>query len=177
MKNVSCTIKGISPLLMNKFPLEPVEGIDKASKEEQAEYVAYRHPQTKHLYVPGVAVYRCMVNAALYSKGKGRASLQKTVAGCVFITPEMIDLGVDSYEIDTRPVVNPTTRGRIIKHRPRIEKWQITFDIEYDNVILTIDQVKKVVVDAGQRVGLLDFRPEKKGPFGRFVISKWEVVQ
>jgi len=30
------------------------------------------------------------------------------------------------------------------------------------------------VDDTGQRVGLLDFRPEKKGPFGRFVVTRWD---
>jgi hypothetical protein len=32
------------------------------------------------------------------------------------------------------------------------------------------------VDDAGQRVGALDFRPEKKGAFGRFVVTHWEKV-
>lgn len=32
----------------------------------------------------------------------------------------------------------------------------------------------RIVDDCGTRVGLLDFRPERKGPFGRFVVTKWE---
>jgi hypothetical protein len=34
--------------------------------------------------------------------------------------------------------------------------------------------VRVIVNDAGSRVGLLDFRPEKKGPFGRFSVIKWD---
>ena len=29
-------------------------------------------------------------------------------------------------------------------------------------------------VSDNSRVGLLDFRPEKKGPFGRFVVTSWK---
>jgi len=31
-----------------------------------------------------------------------------------------------------------------------------------------------VVDDAGVRVGLLDFRPERKGSFGRFMVVEWK---
>jgi len=27
---------------------------------------------------------------------------------------------------------------------------------------------------AGKRIGLGDFRPDCKGPFGRFVVTKWK---
>ena len=34
--------------------------------------------------------------------------------------------------------------------------------------------LKAIVDDAGDRVGLLDFRPERKGPFGRFMVTAWK---
>ena len=42
------------------------------------------------------------------------------------IEPEMIGLGTKTYEIDSRPVVVPATRGRIVRHRPRFNEWQCT---------------------------------------------------
>jgi hypothetical protein len=176
MKAVEVTLKGTSALLMHRFPLEPIEAIEKKPKEEQAEIAAYRDPETGGLYMPGVNVQRSLIAAAIYSKGKGRASLQKPVAACVMVTPERIDLGVTDYVIDSRPVVIPSTKGRIVRHRPRLDEWSITFCIEWDETLLTEDQLRRVVDDAGSRVGLGDFRPERKGPFGRSVVVGWEMI-
>jgi hypothetical protein len=161
---------------MHVYPMVPIENppIEKRSVEEQAEIAAYRDPETKNLYVPGTNLQRSLVAAAGYSKGKGRATLQKQTAACVFIHPERISLGVKKYEIDSRPVVVPATRGRVIRHRPRLDEWELRFTIEYDESLLTEKQMRQIVDDAGSRVGLLDFRPAKKGPFGRFVVISWK---
>jgi hypothetical protein len=39
------------------------------------------------------------------------------------------------------------------------------------------DLVRAVVDDAGKKIGLGDYRPQRKGPFGRFVVRKWEIVK
>mgnify|MGYP001562721816 FL=1 len=165
---------GQSPLLMHAFPLDPVEALEKKSRADQAEIAAYRDPDTGMLYVPGINVQRALVSAATYSKGKGRGSLQKVAAACLAVSPERISLNTTEYEIDSRPVVVPATKGRVMRHRPRVPEWAITFDLEWDATLLTPQQVRRIVDDMGQRVGLLDFRPEKRGPFGRSVVSHWE---
>lgn len=172
-KKVQCTIKGISALLMHAYPMQPIEAIEKRSPEEQAEYSAYRDPDTQSLYIPGIAIQRAFIASASYSKGKGRGSLQKPVAACVMVNPERCDLGVKDYIVDSRPVVVPATKGRVVRHRPRLDNWQTTFEIEFDDNLLTEAQIRRVVDDAGSRVGLLDFRPERKGPFGRFMVIDW----
>jgi hypothetical protein len=172
-KKVQCTIKGISALLMHAYPMQPIEAIEKKSPEEQAEYSAYRDPDTNYLYIPGLAIQRSFVASATYSKGKGRGSLQKPVAACVIVNPERCDLGVKDYVLDSRPVVIAATKGRIVRHRPRLNDWKVTFEIEYDDTLITETQLRRIVDDAGSRVGLLDFRPERKGPFGRFMVTDW----
>jgi len=173
IKKVHVKLRGLSALLMHAYPMVPVEAIEKKSVEEQAEYGAYRDPETKELYVPGVAVQRALVGAATYSKGKGKSSLQKSVAACVIVSPERLLLGKKQYSVDSRPVVIAATKGRIIRHRPRLDQWEIGFDIEWDDTLLTEAQMRRVVDDMGSRVGLLDFRPEKKGPFGRCMVTQW----
>ncbi len=172
-KVIQVTVKGDSALLMHSFPLVPIEALEKKSVAEQAELASYRDPDTKGLYVPGLAVQRALVSAATFSKGKGRGSLQKVVAACVVVAPERIPLGVDTFAIDSRPVVVPATRGRVMRHRPRLDNWQLSFEVEFDPNMLTEKQLRQVINDTGSRVGLLDFRPERKGPFGRFSVIKW----
>jgi hypothetical protein len=63
-------IKGLTPgLLMHSFPLVPIEAIEKKTPAEQAELAAYRDPETRELYIPGIAVQRAFVSGATYSKG------------------------------------------------------------------------------------------------------------
>jgi len=174
LRAVDVTIKGKSPLLMHKFPMVPTPGIEKRTPEEQAEIAAYRDPDTGGLYVPGVNVQRALIAGAAYSKGKGRASLAKVAAACLMITPERLPLGTDTFVVDSRPVVIPATKGRIVRHRPRLDEWAFSFTIEYDDVMLNETQVRQVVDDTCNRVGFLDFRPERKGPFGRGMVTRWE---
>lgn len=176
IKKTQCEITGTSPLLMHRFPMESIVALEIKSREEQAEISAYRDPDTRELYIPGVAFQRCLVAAAVYSKGKGRASLQKPVAACVIVTPERASLGVEEYAIDSRPVVISATKGRVIRHRSRLNEWRTTFIIEYDDELITEERLRRVVDDAGSRVGLLDFRPERKGPFGRFMVALWKRI-
>ena len=173
-KKVDCTIRGMSPLLMHSFPMTEIKALEKKTPMEQAEIAAYRDPDTRDLYVPGIAIQRCFISGATYSKGKGRASLQKQVAACVLVNPERCSLGTKEFVIDSRPVVVPATKGRVIRHRPKLVEWNVSFRIEYDDTLLRESELRQVVDDSGSRVGLLDFRPEKKGPFGRFMITKWE---
>lgn len=174
IKIVEVTIKGTSALLMHRYPLEPIEAIDKKTPLEQAEIFAYRDPESSDLYLPGVNVQRALVVAATYSKGGGRSSLQKQVAACVLVSPERISLGIKEYKIDSRRAVNPSTGGAIIRHRPRLDEWQAAFKIEFDNTLLKETEVRTIVDDMGSRVGLLDFRPQKKGPFGRSIVISWK---
>lgn len=178
-KIIKVTIKGITPLLMHSFPMEPVEAIEKKTPDEQAELAAYRLPpngkfKRGELYAPGVNMQRCLIAAAAFSKGKGRASLQKNTAACVMISPENLGFALEDYERDTRPVVVPATKGRVLRHRPRLPQWELNFTIEYDDTLLKATEVRKIVDDAGSRVGFLDFRPEKKGPYGRFSVTHWD---
>jgi len=178
MKKVKVTLKGISPLLMHAYPLVDITNppLEKRPIEEQAELAAYRCPDTEELYIPGVAIQRALISAAAYSKGKGRASLQKQAAACLLVNPERVSLGVSTYKIDSRPVVIPATKGRVMRHRPRLDDWQASFELEYDENLLDEKQVRQIVDDMGSRVGLLDFRPERKGPFGRSMVIEWRTL-
>jgi len=175
IQSVRVGLRGVSPLLMHAYPMVPVEALEKKTKEEQAEHAAYRDAVSGELYIPGVAIQRTLINGAVYSKGKGRASLQKSAAACLIVSPEVCLLGVKDYSIDARPVVVPATKGRIVRYRPRLDEWGVEFTLDYDDTLLSVVSVRRIVDDAGQRVGLLDFRPERKGPFGRFMVTSWVV--
>ena len=182
-KSVKVTIEGLSPLLMHAYPMVPIEAVEKKTVEEQAELAAYRDPDGS-LCIPSTAIQRALVAGAAYSKGKGRASLQKPAAACLLVEELYLPLpkindsrgtaphGRD-FAIDSRPVVIPATKGRVLRHRPIVHKWGTSFTLCYDDSLLSGKQVRQIVDDTGKNVGVLDFRPEKKGPFGRFIVTHW----
>jgi len=175
-KSVRIELTGITPLLMHRYPMEEIEAIAKKTPAEQAEIAAYRVPAGEYagqLYVPGIALRQALVAGGVFSKGKGRASLQKSVSACVMVMPEYLLLGTEKFIIDSRPVVMPSTKGRVMRYRPRIDEWSVVAEIEFDDALITEKQLRQIVDDTGKRVGLLDFRPEKKGMFGRFVVTNW----
>lgn len=174
-KQIEVTIKGKSPLMMHAYPMVPIEALEKKPPEEQAELSAYRDPKGE-LYIPGVGLQRALIAGATYSKGKGRASLQKAAAACFMVDPERVLLGTHDYVMDARPVVIPATKGRVMRYRPRLDDWEVTFILEYDDTLLSEVQTRQIVDDTGSRVGLLEFRPEKKGPFGRFFVTSWKPI-
>lgn len=144
-------------------------------KEEEAEKSAYRM-KDGNLYIPSTAIMGCIINAAAYKKS-GKNAVRPLLAGGMRIEPEEISLGVKDYEIDSRPV--RIQRDRIIRHRPRIKDWKIKFDIVYNKNIIPFPEkvILPCLIEGGERVGLLDFSPRNKGPFGTFEVSKFEVKE
>ena len=82
--------------------------------------------------------------------------------------------GTKEFEVDSRSVVIPATGGRIMAHRPRLDKWSLTFRLAIDTDMFAETFARKLVDDAGKRIGLGDFRPDRKGIFGKFVVTKWK---
>jgi len=173
MQCVTVTIKGVSPLLMNRYRAEQVEAFEKKQPDEQARLALYE--QDGRPFVPGVNLQRALVAGATFSKGKGRSTLQRAAAACLLVNEAQVPLHEGAQWVrDDRPVTIPATRGRVMRHRPRFDDWQLTFTLSYDETLLSEQQIRRIVDDTGSRVGVLDFRPEKKGPFGRFIVMKWE---
>jgi hypothetical protein len=67
----------------------------------------------------------------------------------------------------------PSTGGSVMRHRARLDEWKLTFTINLDEEVFTPKFVRQLVDDGGKRVGLGDYRPATRGPFGRFVVTEW----
>jgi hypothetical protein len=62
-------------------------------------------------------------------------------------------------------------------NRPRIPHWELAFTVKFDET-RKVDQktLLELVEVAGNQVGLGDWRPAKRGRFGRFSVTKMEVL-
>ena len=61
-------------------------------------------------------------------------------------------------------------------HRPRFDAWTLNFTLDVDADMFADTLVRELLDIAGKRIGLGDFRPARRGPFGRFVVTGWKKV-
>jgi hypothetical protein len=78
--------------------------------------------------------------------------------------------------VDTRAVRIPATGGRILAHRPMFDDWALEFIADVDTDLMNEKLFRAIVDNAGKRVGLGDFRPATKGPYGRYVVTSWKKI-
>lgn len=184
---VRITIEGTTPLLMNKFTdeaqLKATSRIgssaigDKGTGREQAERKLYTHDE--QIGIPQPNLLRCLIDAGKWMKaGRSKVTTQRSslIPACVDIAGVFLPLTHGGWEVDVRPIRNPATGGRILAYRPSFEKWALDFEIELDTDILGKAALRELVDIAGKRIGLGDFRPDCKGPFGKFVVTRWDEV-
>jgi hypothetical protein len=187
---VECTIQGTSAMLQHRFG-EVAEGdgtaatrtqlVVRGTPREEAEKVCYRMPGSQQLYFPGAAIGRLLREAGGSHKMKGsRKAVKFVVPAAVLVLDDAIplidheDAPVDTFEVDSRPVTIPATKGRVMRHRPKIEQWRAVFHIRVIDSLLPVSLVQQLLVEGGERLGIGDYRPEKGGPFGTFRVIRWD---
>jgi hypothetical protein len=177
-------ITGITPLLMNRFNIEEQQATTKVKDKnltprEAAKKVCYE--DEKGLYYPAVNIFAALIESGKFHKS-GKMKIT-TARSSLIPAGVMIDGTVlyfkrpNQWEVDSRAVVVPSTGGRIVCHRPRLDDWCLDFSLDVDPEMFSAKFIRTLVDDAGNKVGLGDFRPARKGIFGRFVVTKWDEVK
>jgi len=190
VEEIKCTIEGVTPLILNKFhdaaqmaatsgTRTSMVGNDKGSPADQATLKLYLASDGKTLVIPQPNILSCITCAGKFFKaGKSKVTTQKSS-----LIPACLDIdGIDvtlqhkqAWRVDARPVRIPATGGRIIAYRPIFDDWKLSFVMTLDIEVMSSKLLRDIVDTAGKRVGLGDFRPDCKGPFGKFKVTSWQV--
>ena len=178
MKTIKVTIKGISPLLMHRFPMA---GADDTSKKRtgvpdwksEAEQALYRD-ENGQIYEPASHIEGTLKQASKTLKipGKRGATYSKLIGSAVSVEPDVILHKITDYEIDARPVV--IQRARVVRYRPIFKNWELSFDIIIGDDQIPSEVVKQSLDHAGLYVGIGDFRPGRGGKFGKFMVTEFK---
>lgn len=186
MTSVQVRIQGITPLLIHKFGDE-----ERAEKKTRRVETVARDPlveATKAAYIHGdgtfyfsaFSIQNAMGNAGSSHKTVGsRKSLRFVVPSAVRMDADTVtilsgDLPAKRFDVDARPVVIPATKGRVMRYRPRFNDWGARFLLHVDESLLSPEMAHQLLNEAGQSIGIGDYRPEKRGPFGRFRVVEWK---
>lgn len=182
MKTYDITIEGTTPLLMNRPSQLDIGDKSKNVKRETntpqeiAEAKLYQDAEAK-IYMPATWFQGCIVEAGkqkkMMGKGSAKATYSKVAGSSVEINPFEIVLNA-KWDVFSILAVNPTTRGRNVLHRPQFRKWEAKFEVTFDEEQIEIPVMKELFDIAGRSVGVGDWRPAKKGRFGKFQVTSWK---
>lgn len=180
-------IEGVTPLLCNAFTDAAQMAAsgnttrastvgERGTPREQAESKLYLNTEGQPV-IPQPNLFRCFIDSGKFFKnGRSKVTTQKSslIPACLEI--EGVDIPIlhdEPWEVDTRPVRIPATGGRILAHRPKFNDWALEFIMRLDDEMMTRQLLRELVDAAGKRIGLGDFRPDCKGPFGKFQVTSW----
>lgn len=187
---IKVAIEGVTPLLMNRFTdsaaMKATSGsggssgaADKGDPNEQAEARLYKS-EDGSIIMPQPNLFASIRDGGIFFKvGKRQVTTQKTsmLPSCVAFDSLWYKLEHNKpWSIDTRAVRVPSTGGRILCYRPVFHDWRIAFDVSLDTDIINAKLFRDIVDASGKRIGICDYRPQTKGPFGRYSVTKWVVV-
>jgi hypothetical protein len=148
--------------------------------EEEATIGCYRDEEG-NFALPGMA-FRNSILAASSGYKQGKIFVQSKITS-MMVLDELVtlinddDSPVASYEIDTRRAL--VQGNGIMRSRPKFNPWGARFTIEYDETLFDDeDMLRTIIADAGKRIGVGDYRPQKlkskgsglPGPFGRYAL-------
>jgi hypothetical protein len=173
-------IKGTEPLLMNRFIDE--SGMVKEKNLSPLEMAKKKCYEDKEgLYYPTDNIYSCLIEAGKFHKhGKVKVTTARSSlipAGLKISGDRIYFKTPKTWEIDSRAVVNPATGGRMMCHRPMLKGWELEFTLILDTTMFSSKFIKELLHDAGSKVGLGDYRPQRKGKYGTFIVVNWKEHQ
>lgn len=190
---VDVAVTGLTPLLMNAMSMETLLKIRSGSKspktaakpslEEEAHSKLHLLPDGRPR-MPANALYASWMNAGQFVRldGKRQVSTQKSTVLPGMLHLEDTDMplhvpGKDkspTWEVDIQQGRNPNGGEAVCIVRPRFDEWELRFTIEVDQNQMPIMMAMNLISIAGKRIGVLDARPQRRGLFGQFAITKWE---
>ena len=190
MQTIEGSICGVTSLLQHRFAetneVDPATRTivqNRGTPREQAESVVYRNGD--HFFFPGTWIAGAITEAGGSHKLRGsRKSAKYVVPAAVRVKEIEIPICngdgkslAKDFEVDSRPVTIPATKGKIMRHRPRFDHWSAKFTITINDKLLPEDFVQQLLTEAGEQQGIGDFRPNKRGPFRCFRIVSWARVK
>lgn len=129
--------------------------------------------------IPWVAVYKSLCTAASDFKIRGRKSAGTLIAATVSCADDLISIGTDQFETYIEFVRIPPRTGALVRiGRPRFREWSADFALIVDAEMYDkgdVGIIRKIMEHSGKMVGIGAWRPQLKGPYGRFLVEKFEV--
>jgi len=179
LRRINVTVKGISPLITNRFSEENQEQIEnkqqggaskgKPPRDPKAEFLGAQYRTESGAYgLPAASFKEAMVRAAKPT------DMAMTDARAFFQVPgDLLPLRCSEPIMRTdRVVLNGRTTS--VAYRPMFEEWEVDVPVVYNAMAISAEQIINLLELAGFGTGVGAWRPECKGSFGMFEVKRDE---
>jgi hypothetical protein len=190
MKRIEVSLAGVTPLLMNRMSDDQLLALHAGdrrkfkSRREPREEATRKVYQTRDgdPYLPTENLMACLISAGMYIKldGKRQMSTKQSTLLPGFLTIEDAYLPLvnneespAAWEVDMRQGRNPNGGEAVCVIRPRFDQWAFKTSFLIDGESIGEDVIRELVDIAGSRIGIGDFRPQRRGVFGKFKVVGW----
>lgn len=183
---IEFTIKGESPLIMKRFAEKAKEQMrakhagkktkDREVRDIEAEAKACTYYTADgHVGMPVIAIKASILQAAHKDLGFPRTMISKAIFvvcndanGCVPI--EFSDMRIREDYVKQQKTTD-------LRYRPEFRNWSCRISLEIDMDLLNESDVLSLVDRAGFGCGLLEWRAQKGGEFGRYRVDRESEVR
>lgn len=179
---VAIPIEGISPLITNKFSAKAQQMIEdkQQGKAKNAKH-GIKDPVecyegAKHILTDGSNGFPAAgFKAAMIRGAKMIGMVMKDTQTSFFIKADCEETQLVRIEGEPRmrtDMVRVGMSGADVRYRPEYSNWNTTLHIEFNEGVISMEQIHALVAAAGYGCGIGEMRPEKgKFNFGRFKIK------
>ena len=200
MERFHITLKGLPPgMLQNKMGIDELLKLrDKTGKKSKvAAKPSLEDEAASHIHmngdgrpcVPKDMLMATLINAGVFIRLDQKRQLStkdsSVLPGLLLLEGESYPLifpgegeesgwGLSPWRYEVRQGRNPNGGEAVCIVRPLFEKWAVSFTALLDTQELPEDTFLRLFGLAGTRIGIGDFRPNRKGTFGQFAVTRWQ---
>lgn len=189
LETIKIPIVGTAPLLMHRFSekakrqmLDAMQGrkTPKQPKDPEAEFqAAFYRLEDGTPGFPVLAFKDATIGGARFY---GKQVTMTALKQYLFFRGEMGDDGRQLAKITgeatmREDVVRVGRGGTDLRYRPEFREWSTELTVTYVTSALTRDSVLSLVNAGGLGVGVGEWRPEKNGDFGTYLIDDGSEVE
>lgn len=192
IRRVKLPIIGISPLITHAWSEKAKKQMrdkqqrgaksGKEAKDPNADFKAAKYTDAKgNDCVPVLAFKNAIVSAARFAgkdlpmtvlrgaffihgdaKGADGSDLVKLTYGECRMREDMVRVGMGTADM---------------RYRPEYTDWSVVLTLEYNEGVISVDQIVGLVKLAGFSVGICEWRPERDGQHGRFDVDMAKLTE
>lgn len=182
-------IIGTAPLIMHKFSekakramLDAQQGrkTPKQARDPEADYQASFYRTKEGYGFPAVAFKACTISAArFYGKDVSMVQLKQFVffPGIVSENDQQALIEIHGEPRMREDVVRLGISGTDLRYRAEFPEWSATLEVVFVSSALTQESALSLIEAGGMAVGVGEWRPQKSGDFGTFMIDPTREVR
>ena len=186
---VEITCRGITALLMNRVSeqdllkihgkIKDPKGAPRMEPHEEAKKKVYAYDEEKKKpYVPAKWLFSSLKSAGRFVRLDGKRQISTATSTLLpqFMTIEDAAMALETpgWAVDIQQGRNPNGGELVVLVRPRFDAWQFKVTIRIDTREIDEAKIRELFDRSGRQCGLGDFRPNRGGLFGQFLVDAWK---